>query len=104
MMIEPQSKPEHVILVAFVVHGDSREQAEALMTERLDGVIDDDTVNSWWVAEDDRKDRSDCDSAVFVWPGAQRAAHLLLAAAGLTREGVFPEQGEFPVQFDGTEI
>lgn len=41
-------------------------------------------LDSWWVAEDDRIDGSDNDSAVFVSPGAQREATALLHKAGLS--------------------
>ena len=41
-------------------------------------------VDSWWVASDARTDRSDCDSAVFVHPGHQRAAARVLHALGFT--------------------
>ena len=39
--------------------------------------------SSWWIAEDERSDRSDCDSAVFVPMGRQAEARALLRAAGL---------------------
>jgi hypothetical protein len=35
-------------------------------------------LTSWWIAEDDRIDRSDCDSAVFVNPGGQAQASRIL--------------------------
>jgi hypothetical protein len=41
-------------------------------------------LECWWVAEDDRRDGSDNDSAVFVNPGAQHAASFLLHEEGLT--------------------
>lgn len=59
---------EHVVLVAHVVRGDDRDEAQdrlmaALVPtlERHGGLVD-----SWWIAEDDRRDRNDCDSAVFL--------------------------------------
>lgn len=36
------------------------------------GFEQDSAIDSWWVAEDDREDGSDCDSAVFVPRGSQR--------------------------------
>lgn len=48
--------------------------------------MDNATLECWWLAEDDRIDGSDNDSAVFVHPGAQKAAFDLLYAAGLTAE------------------
>lgn len=89
--------PEHVILVAFSVEAPTREGAETVLlnelprpgTERVinlalpsDARIA--TIWSWWVAEDDRRDGSDNDSAVFVTPGNQHAASSLLHAAGMT--------------------
>lgn len=80
---------EHVFLVAFCVNGPSREEAELRLTMALPrpegsprdaktaGGIDypyaPDTpgLECWWVAEDDRHDRSDNDSAIFVPRGAQ---------------------------------
>lgn len=87
---------EHVILVAFTVFGDTRETAEAALTQAIDiyhlqervTVVDPDgnypAVDSWWVAEDDRNDGSDNDSAVFVTPGNKAAAASLLLAEGLS--------------------
>lgn len=37
----------------------------------------------WWIAEDDRSDRSDCASAVFVPMGRQADAIAVLRAAGI---------------------
>jgi len=42
------------------------------------------SVESWWIAEDDRIDGSDLDSAVFVSPGRQQTAYQLLHDTGLT--------------------
>jgi len=42
---------------------------------------------AWWMAEDDRSDRSDNCSAVFVNPGGQYQALLLLEEEGLTPFG-----------------
>lgn len=54
---------EHVILVAFTVEAPSRENAQRLLFEELP--TPGRPITSWWVAEDDRIDGSDNDSAVF---------------------------------------
>lgn len=76
------------ILVAFVVEGDSPEQAQtnlmAMLPQRdaLDRLT---YLDSWWVATDERYDRSDLahDSAIFVGKGQAAAARRLIVAAGL---------------------
>jgi hypothetical protein len=45
-------------------------------------------LDSWHVANDERFDRSDCDSAVFVAMGNQNEARQVLREAGLTTPGV----------------
>jgi hypothetical protein len=66
---------EHTFLVAVTVAGGTREEAELLLHRELPGVGHDGEpegvpyIESWWVAEDDRRDRSDNDSAVFVPKG-----------------------------------
>lgn len=83
---------EHVILVAIVVAapGDgTREEAEQHLHNVMpkpQSCSEDQqifTVDSWWVAEDERYDRSDNDSAVFVTPGNQQEATNLLRREGL---------------------
>jgi len=73
---------EHVILVAFSVEAPSRTEAQEMLLPALPrpGAI----VTSWWVAEDDRIDGSDNDSAVFVPPGAQHKVSSILVNVGLT--------------------
>jgi hypothetical protein len=63
----------HTILVAFDVQADTMKQAqENLMNYVLPHIeMDHDTwhkasLDSWWIAEDERYDGSDCDSAMFV--------------------------------------
>ena len=73
---------EHVILVALQVEADSREAAHEIVCDAMP--VAGGAIESWWVAEDDRTDHSDCDSAVFVTPGTQDEASRLLNAAGLT--------------------
>jgi len=65
--------PAHTILVAFTVHAPTMEQAQARLMRQLPspdhpGV---DGIDSWWIAEDERYDGSDNDSAVFVPKGKQ---------------------------------
>jgi len=74
---------EQVVLVAFDVYGDSPQHAQEVVMRQLGNVRDTGEVDSWWIAEDNRVDRSDCDSAVFVRPGRQRQARDLLRAHGL---------------------
>jgi hypothetical protein len=62
--------PEHTILVAVTVYAPDRLAAQSKVMGLLPkpGV---DGVDSWWIAEDDRMDGSDNDSAVFVPMGKQ---------------------------------
>lgn len=76
------SQPEHTILVAFTVYAPTREDAQSRLMRLLpqpsrDGIG---TLDSWWIAEDDRVDWSDNDSAVFVPLGSQLAAARSLSA------------------------
>jgi hypothetical protein len=73
---------EHVFLVAVTVEAEDREAAERHLHTVLPAPGAE--VESWWVAEDDRRDGSDCDSAVFVTPGQQTQALHVLLRAGLT--------------------
>lgn len=82
----------HVFLVALVVEGDvSRETAEEYLMSVLPSPYNqyhyedkEPAVESWWIAEDDRHDGSDNDSAVFVIPGKQMEAYRRLRTLGLT--------------------
>ena len=76
---------EHTILVAFTVEAPTRGQAHDELMQYMP-LVDYSPITSWWVAEDDRQDRSDNDSAVFVRPGTQQEAVRQLHAAGLTDE------------------
>lgn len=78
---------EHVFLVAITVESDgTREEAE----RRLHDALPDTNqphhhgVTEWWIAEDDRRDGSDNDSAVFVPMGAQTEIARFLFTRGLT--------------------
>jgi hypothetical protein len=74
------------MLVAFEVYGGTREEAEAALTPQLQPVLASNggPAECWWVAEDDRHDGSDNDSAVFVTMGMQPEASSALFQAGLT--------------------
>ena len=82
--------PEHTILVAFTVEAGTRAEAHGRLgaalqcADTIDLSRSFNGITSYWVAEDDRQDGSDCDSAVFVHPGAQHKAASVLHAAGLT--------------------
>lgn len=109
---------EHVILVALDVVAPDRPIAHRTVTTQLQRVPlgagpfqADAYVDSWWVAEDDRTDGSDNDSAVFVPMGSQPAASRLLHETGVTPEwNVVPDlvrqaalnylHGEDPEGFD----
>jgi len=79
----------HVILTAFDVKGADRPAAHRALQERLVPLLEsqDPTspIESWWVAEDDRLDGSDNDSATFCELGSQARAHELLVAVGLAQ-------------------
>lgn len=79
---------EHTVLVAFSVYGDNHKDATEVLASELAYVnlVDDAPVTEWWIAEDDRSDGSDNDSAVFVTPGRQNEASRILAKHGLTPE------------------
>lgn len=82
---------EHVIITAIVVDDDesgyNRQQVEEWLHARLPatGRRGDESlfIDSWWIAEDSRYDRSDNDSAVFCIPGKQIEARDALRALGL---------------------
>lgn len=75
-----------VVLVAFEVHADSMEHAQRQLMEKLlpnaPFTENHEWLDCWWIAEDERYDRSDLDSAVFVPPGiSQTDAHSVLRHA-----------------------
>ena len=84
------AKQEHTIVVAFTVFAENREQAQrGLMPMLPRGPVmgqlweeGGDCVDSWWIAEDDRLDGSDNDSAVFVPMGKQAAWARAVKATG----------------------
>lgn len=64
--------PEHTILVAFTVYAPDWTAAQATLMRQLPKPGSND-IDSWWIAEDERYDGSDNDSAVFVPMGKQVA-------------------------------
>jgi hypothetical protein len=81
---------EHVFLVAVHLHDNTevtRADAESkvmdLLARGMREAGEDGDV-SWWVAEDDRTDGSDNDSAVFVKRHEQQRAFGVLVSHGLT--------------------
>lgn len=79
---------EHTILVALTVEAESRTEAQlAVMAAMPDPNLIEargHKITSWWVAEDDRMDGSDNDSAVFCNKGSQSAAFHALYRNELT--------------------
>lgn len=65
----------HTVLVAFVVNGSGMEDAQQRLMARLPNPEADghEVIDCWWIAEDERYDGSDNDSAVFV-PIGQKPA------------------------------
>lgn len=78
-----------VIMVAFDLRGPSAKKVHEWLHEQMPygdasyGPNEEIHLDSWWVANDLRFDRSDCDSAVFVTPGKQAEARELLRKHGL---------------------
>lgn len=71
---KPAEMEPYVILVAFCVQGTSFHDAQRTLMERLPGPEKDchATIDSWWIAEDDRVDGSGNESAVLVSKGTQK--------------------------------
>lgn len=76
----------HTILVAFAVNGDTRESAQRALMQRLPDPESDchAVIDCWWIAEDDRTDGSDDDSAVFVPMGMQAWFEAVVRGGGPT--------------------
>lgn len=75
-----------VLMVAFDLTGPNALIAQQWLMERLPKPNDTDSVvnlDSWWIANDERHDGSDCDSAIFVRKGQQAEARQLLRERGL---------------------
>lgn len=82
---------EHVFLVAVQVslpdymnRLDAEREMRAMLPRPGEYLKTAGQVECWWVAEDDRDDGSDNDSAIFVTPGAAQVAYEVLHKAGLT--------------------
>lgn len=58
-------------LVAVVAESHEKLVQTLVSAELTNADLYTDPVDSWWVAEDDRTDRSDNDSAIFVPRGSQ---------------------------------
>lgn len=76
-----------VIIMAFEVDTKTENPQTALMGHLQHLVPEtwdtDNEVVSWWIAQDERLDGSDNDSAVFVKKGNEREAQDLLKRYGL---------------------
>lgn len=65
----PGIEDEHVYLVAVTVEAPDRATGHLRLQDALGPALAHPRVDSWWVAEPDRLDRSDCASAHFVDSG-----------------------------------
>jgi hypothetical protein len=65
--------PAWTVLVAFAVNGESFIDAQRRLMARLPDPESDGhaIIDGWWIAEDERVDGSDNDSAIFVPKGTQ---------------------------------
>lgn len=81
-----------VLMVAFDISGPSAEKTHAWLQEQMPDLSDEFIeaankrgiqLDSWWVANDERFDFSDQDSAVFVAKGLQSQARELLRIHGM---------------------
>lgn len=69
----------HVIMVAFEVDADTMANAQTTLMDWLPAPSQTDgDIDCWWIAEDERYDGSDCDSAVFVPMGMQAPTTRLI--------------------------
>ena len=70
----------HVVLVAFEVEARSMAVAQRILMNYWlpEPSSTGGDIESWWIAEDERYDGSDCDSAVFVPVGMQAATTRLI--------------------------
>lgn len=84
--VAPGSGFHDVLMVAFDLSGNNAQEVHEWLHAQLpagDESYGDIHLDAWWVANDERFDGSDCDSAVFVTKGNQKAARKLLRAHGL---------------------
>lgn len=76
---------ETVILVAIQVDAEDEAIAQAVVMPHLRAMLTNSAlINAWWIAEDQRLDGSDNDSAVFVSGVSQVEAARLLFRHGMT--------------------
>lgn len=79
-----------VLMVAFDITADTAEQAHKWLQSKMPGCYSNDdvlqgiTLDAWWIANDERFDGSDTDSAVFVTKGYQNTARDVLRETGLS--------------------
>ena len=75
---------EHVVLVAMTIESDkdfegAQREAMPFLVNLLNSKNPDSPIIEWWIAEDERYDHSDLESAVFIPAGIdQREARELL--------------------------
>lgn len=87
---------EHVIFVACTVDAKTPHDAMTLLGESLNaGRTRFPEFSSWWIAQDDRNDGSDNDSAVMVLPGLAHEAGKVLLEEGLTVGANVPAKIEY---------
>lgn len=97
--VDPEQMEERIVLVAFQVKSGSQMHAQTLLMQELAAVnlVQDTTspgVVCWWVAMDERYDRSDNDSAVFCTVGQQlmsQAALIEIGTSGPYNLGFIPQ-------------
>lgn len=93
-MPEPKTYAEtgqfhDVLLVAFDVSGQNKRDVHRWLHAQMPKPSlsydprETAFLDSWWIANDDRFDGSDCDSAVFVTKGNQEQARITLRSVGL---------------------
>ena len=70
----------HVVLVAFEVEGTDVKDAQTNLMAALPRPWYTRGIECWWIAEDERYDGSDNDSAVFVPVGMQAVTTNLIQA------------------------
>lgn len=68
----------HVIMVAFEVEGTDWKNAQTNLMATLPTPWHSRFIECWWIAEDERYDGSDNDSAVFVPIGTQEPTNKLI--------------------------
>lgn len=87
--IEEKTDFHDVLMVAFDIRGHSAEQVHRWLQSKMPACYGADdldqgiTLDAWWVANDERFDGSDTDSAVFVRRGEQSNARVKLRQYGL---------------------